>query len=150
LAREVVIRDPDLIIAFSTNLTLDFKATTTTVPIVGVFAAPIEAGIVPSLTLTAGNITGVSVDVGFGHWDTRIQFLQQAVPQLTRLWVIERRAMHLRKISNRHSMLETPVGNRLATFERDLISRVRNRKLRYLRLSGGGTSSYSPRADQET
>jgi hypothetical protein len=43
LAREVVVRNPDLIIAFSTNLTLDFKATTTTISIVGVFAAPIEA-----------------------------------------------------------------------------------------------------------
>jgi len=87
-----VVRNPDPIIACSTNLTLDFKATTTTIPIVGVFAAPIEAGIVPSLALLAGNITGISVNVGFGQWDKRIQFLQLAEPQLTRLWVLEPRA----------------------------------------------------------
>jgi len=60
--------------------------------IVAFFAAPIEAGIVQSLARPAGNITGVSVDVGFGQWDKRIQFLQQVVPQLTRLWVLVPRA----------------------------------------------------------
>ena len=39
-------RNPDLIIAVSNNLVLDFKAATTTIPIVGAFASPVETGIV--------------------------------------------------------------------------------------------------------
>jgi putative tryptophan/tyrosine transport system substrate-binding protein len=49
LAREVAARNPDLVIAVGDNLVLDFKASTTTIPIVGIFGNPIEAGIVPSL-----------------------------------------------------------------------------------------------------
>jgi hypothetical protein len=51
-------RNPDVIIAFSTNLALDFKATTATIPIVGVFALPVEKGIVPSVARPGDNITG--------------------------------------------------------------------------------------------
>ena len=42
LARDVVSRNPDLIIALTNNLVLDFKAATTAIPIVGVFAGPVE------------------------------------------------------------------------------------------------------------
>ena len=59
LARDVVSRHPDLIIAITNNLVLDFKAATTAIPIVGVFGAPVEAGIVASLARPGGNITGV-------------------------------------------------------------------------------------------
>src|SRR6476619_1102975 len=38
LVRGVVSRNPDLIIAISNNLVLDFKAVTSTIPIVGSFA----------------------------------------------------------------------------------------------------------------
>ena len=55
---------PALIIAFTNNLVLDFKAATTTIPIVGMFAVPVEAGIVASLARPGGNITGASIDVG--------------------------------------------------------------------------------------
>jgi putative tryptophan/tyrosine transport system substrate-binding protein len=65
LAREVVRSNPDVILSIGTDeLTLDFKAATTTIPIVGVFGSPLEAGIVASLARPGGNITGVSVDVG--------------------------------------------------------------------------------------
>src|SRR5262252_10322344 len=37
LAREIVSRNPDLIIAFSPFLVLDLKAVTSTIPIVGIF-----------------------------------------------------------------------------------------------------------------
>ena len=43
LVRDVVRRNPDLIIAYANDLVLDFKAATTTIPIVGVFAFPVEA-----------------------------------------------------------------------------------------------------------
>jgi putative tryptophan/tyrosine transport system substrate-binding protein len=88
LAREVVVRHPDLIIAFSTSLALDFKAATTTIPIVGVFGVPIETGIVPTLARPGGNITGVAVDVGLEQWGKRIQLLQQVGPQASRLGIL--------------------------------------------------------------
>ena len=79
LARDVVSRNPDVIISSGTNeFTLDFKAATTTIPIVGIFAVPVEAGIVASLARPGGNITGVSVDVGREQWEKRVQMLQQA------------------------------------------------------------------------
>ena len=59
LAREIVSRNPDLIIALSNNFVLDIKAATSTIPIVATFAQPIELGIVPSLARPGGNITGV-------------------------------------------------------------------------------------------
>ena len=85
LARNVVTRNPYLIIAVGDDLVLDFKATTTTIPIVGIFGNPIEAGIVPSLARPGGNITGVTSRIGFEVWDKRVQLLRQVVPQLTRL-----------------------------------------------------------------
>jgi putative ABC transport system substrate-binding protein len=71
---------------------LDFKAATTTIPIVGVFVVPVEAGIVASLARPGGNITGLSVDVGSEQWGKRVQLLQQIVPQATRLGVLESRS----------------------------------------------------------
>jgi putative ABC transport system substrate-binding protein len=71
LARQIVSRNPDLIIAINSFFVLDLKAATSTIPIVAAFGAPIELGIVPSLARPGGNITGVSVTVGGGmdQWD---------------------------------------------------------------------------------
>jgi putative ABC transport system substrate-binding protein len=92
LARDVVSRNPDVIISIGTNeFTLDFKAATTTIPIVGIFAVPVEAGIVANLARPGGNITGVSVDVGREQWEKRVQMLQQVVPQATRLGFLQLR-----------------------------------------------------------
>ena len=68
LARQIVSRNPDLIIAISSFLVLDVKAATSTIPIVGIFADPVGTGIVPSLARPGGNITGVSTDVGLDQW----------------------------------------------------------------------------------
>ena len=91
LARQIVSRNPDLIIAFANNIVLDLKAATSTIPVVGIFARPVEFGIVPSLARPGGNITGVSVDVGFDQWPKRYQLLKEAVPQITRLGVLKLR-----------------------------------------------------------
>ena len=48
LARQIVSRNPDLIIAVSNVFVLDVKAATSTIPIVGMFADPIAWGIVPA------------------------------------------------------------------------------------------------------
>jgi putative tryptophan/tyrosine transport system substrate-binding protein len=91
LVRDVVSRNPDVIITTTNNLVLDFKAATTTIPIIGLFAVPVEAGIVASLARPGGNITGVAVDVGLEQWSKRIQLLQQVVPQATRFGFLESR-----------------------------------------------------------
>jgi ABC-type uncharacterized transport system substrate-binding protein len=64
LVREIVSRNPDLIIAFNNAFVLDLKAATNTIPIVAPFADPVGTGIVASLARPGGNITGVSIDVG--------------------------------------------------------------------------------------
>jgi putative tryptophan/tyrosine transport system substrate-binding protein len=91
LARQIVSRNPDLIIAFMNFFVLDLKATTSTIPIVGIFARPVEYGIVPSLARPGGNITGVSTDVGWDQWEKRVQLLKEVVPQMTRLGFLETR-----------------------------------------------------------
>jgi putative ABC transport system substrate-binding protein len=89
LARLIIGQHPDLIIVISSNLTLDFKAATSTVPIVGIFNAPVESGIVRSLARPGGNITGISLDVGFwDQWAKRVQLLKEAAPQITRLGLL--------------------------------------------------------------
>jgi putative ABC transport system substrate-binding protein len=70
---------------------LDVKAATSTIPVVGTFAVPIESGIVRSLARPGGNITGVSVDVGLDEWLKRVQLLKEAVPHISRLGFLQTR-----------------------------------------------------------
>jgi putative ABC transport system substrate-binding protein len=46
LARDVVSRNPDVILSITNDITLDFKEATTTIPIVGLLNYPVESGIV--------------------------------------------------------------------------------------------------------
>jgi putative tryptophan/tyrosine transport system substrate-binding protein len=71
----------------------DVKAATSTIPIVGIFSDPIANGIVPSLARPGGNITGVSVDVGWDQWAKRIQLLKEAVPQMSRYGFLQTRSL---------------------------------------------------------
>jgi putative tryptophan/tyrosine transport system substrate-binding protein len=91
LARDVVSRNPDVIISITNEITLDFKAATTTIPIISVFGSPVEFGIVQSLARPGGNITGVAVDIGDEQLGKRIQLLRQVVPHLTKLAALETR-----------------------------------------------------------
>jgi putative ABC transport system substrate-binding protein len=91
IARQIVSRNPDLIVAISNLVVLDVAAVTSTIPIVATFARPVESGIVPSLARPGGNITGVSVDVGPDQWAKRMQLLKEVVPQITRLGILETR-----------------------------------------------------------
>jgi putative ABC transport system substrate-binding protein len=91
LVREVVNRNPDVIMAIANDLVLELKTMTTTIPIVGLFAYPVESGIVASLAQPRGNITGVAVNIGEEQWDKRIQLLRHLVPNLTKLAVLETR-----------------------------------------------------------
>ena len=89
LVRQIVNQNPDLIITIiSKSFMLDLKAATSTIPIVGVFTDPVGDDIVPSLARPAGNITGVTVNVGWEQWAKRIQLLKEAVPQISRLGIL--------------------------------------------------------------
>jgi putative tryptophan/tyrosine transport system substrate-binding protein len=91
LARDVVSRNPDLIIAITTDTTVELKAATTTIPIVGMFAYPVENRLVSSLARPGGNITGATSDVGLEQWGKRYQLLRQLVPSLIRMAVLDTR-----------------------------------------------------------
>jgi putative ABC transport system substrate-binding protein len=85
LARQIVSRNPDLIIAIASELVQDVKAATSTIPIVGVFGDPVLWGIASNLARPGGNITGVSVDVGLDQRLKLFQLLKEALPQITRV-----------------------------------------------------------------
>ena len=84
LARAVVERNPDAIVAITNPMVLDFKAATSTIPIVGITADPVALGIVSNLARPGGNITGVSVDAGIGMWSKRLELLRAAAPKTSK------------------------------------------------------------------
>jgi putative ABC transport system substrate-binding protein len=89
LARDVVASHPDLIIAIGHSVVLDFKATETRIPIIGVSADPVGTGIGESLSRPGGNITGITPNVSRQQqWDKRVQLLLQVVPHLNRLGIL--------------------------------------------------------------
>jgi putative ABC transport system substrate-binding protein len=85
LASKVVGRNPDLIVTTTSRLVLNFKAATTTIPIVGLMADPVHFGIVESLARPGGNITGVSTDAGLEIWGKRLDLLREAVPGISKV-----------------------------------------------------------------
>jgi putative ABC transport system substrate-binding protein len=85
LAREVVAREPQVIVTNASRLVLNFKEATTTIPIVGLMADPIAFKIVDSIARPGGNVTGVSVDAGLDIWGKRLQLLREAVPAASRV-----------------------------------------------------------------
>jgi putative ABC transport system substrate-binding protein len=59
LASEVVRQQPDVVYAVTSRMVRNFKAATTTIPIVGSMANPVAYRLVDSLARPGGNITGV-------------------------------------------------------------------------------------------
>jgi len=93
LAREVVDRNPDVILTNRPLLVLNFKAATTTIPIVGLMADPVSFGIVESLARPGGNITGVSTDAGLEIWGKRLDLLREAVPGISKVGYLASRGV---------------------------------------------------------
>jgi putative tryptophan/tyrosine transport system substrate-binding protein len=93
LANEVVRRNPDLILATTSRMVLNFKAATATIPIVGLMADPVLFGIVKSLARPGGNITGVSTDAGPEIWGKRLELLREAVPGTSKVGFLASRAI---------------------------------------------------------
>jgi putative tryptophan/tyrosine transport system substrate-binding protein len=88
MVSNVVRGRPDAVAAFQTQLVLELKAQTTTIPIVGGFIDPVGSGIVQSLARPGGNITGVDGDAGLQTWGKRLALLKEAIPKLSRVGLL--------------------------------------------------------------
>jgi putative ABC transport system substrate-binding protein len=85
LAREVVNQKPDAIVASNDAIARAAHAATGTIPIVWIGGDPIQAGLAMSLARPGGNITGVTVYVGYEIWGKRLQILNEAVPAASKV-----------------------------------------------------------------
>ena len=86
LARELVSRNPDVLMAITYRFIRALKQETTTIPIVMLATwEPVRTGLVASLARPEGNITGV---VWFVFTAKQIQLLKEIVPNLRRLALI--------------------------------------------------------------
>jgi putative ABC transport system substrate-binding protein len=88
LARKVVNRNPDVIVALSDAMV---RAATGTIPIIWVGGDPIRAGLVTSLARPEANITGVTVNAGDEIWGKRLQLLKEAVPSASKVALLTTR-----------------------------------------------------------
>src|SRR5712691_4997844 len=80
LAREIVTRNPDLIVTGTNPVVIVFTAATSTIPVVAFMLDPLKAGLVTSLDRPGGNLTGITLDAGIEIWGKRLQMLKEAIP----------------------------------------------------------------------
>jgi putative tryptophan/tyrosine transport system substrate-binding protein len=83
LAREVVRAEPDLIVTYSSRMVLNFKAASSTIPIVGSTGDPVALGVAASLARPGGNYTGAATDTGPEVYQKQLALLKEAVPTLS-------------------------------------------------------------------
>src|SRR5215510_2531522 len=87
LARELVARHPDLLIALPYTFVMALKQETTTIPIVTLGGWEAERiGLVTSLARPEGNVTGVA---WFGLYPKQMELLKEVVPTLRRVAFIQ-------------------------------------------------------------
>jgi putative ABC transport system substrate-binding protein len=84
VAREIVARNPDVIVTGTNPVVLVFKAATSTIPIAAFMIDPLKAGLVTSLSRPGGNLTGITLDVGIEVWGKRLEFLKEAIPSMAK------------------------------------------------------------------
>jgi putative ABC transport system substrate-binding protein len=85
IATEVVGRKPDVIVSNLNALIHVLMTATSTIPIVGLTADPVAAGLVTNLARPGGNLTGVSIDAGIEMQSKRLEILKEAMPWATRI-----------------------------------------------------------------
>jgi putative ABC transport system substrate-binding protein len=90
LFREVVSRNPDVIVAHD-DIVRAARTATGTIPVV-VVGAPIQSGLTTSLPRPGGNITGVDVFAGIEIWSKRLQILTEAIPSASKVALLAMRA----------------------------------------------------------
>ena len=84
LAREVVGRYPDVIVAQTNPVALAVRAATGTIPIVWVGVNAVELGLVTNLARPGGNITGVSL-YDAEIYAKRLQILKETAPSASKV-----------------------------------------------------------------
>jgi putative tryptophan/tyrosine transport system substrate-binding protein len=84
LTREIVARNPDVIVTGTNPVVIAFKAATSTIPVVAFMLDPLHAGLVTSLGRPGGNVTGITLDAGIEIWGKRLQLLKEAIPSTTK------------------------------------------------------------------
>jgi putative ABC transport system substrate-binding protein len=84
LAKEIVGRNPDLIVTGTNPVVITFKAATSTIPIVAFMLDPLKAGLVSSLARPGGNLTGITLDAGIEIWGKRLEMLKEAIPSTSK------------------------------------------------------------------
>jgi putative tryptophan/tyrosine transport system substrate-binding protein len=82
-AREIVTRNPDVIVTGTNPVVIAFKAATSTIPVVAFMLDPLKAELVTSLARPGGNLTGITLDAGIEIWGKRLQMLKEAIPSTT-------------------------------------------------------------------
>jgi putative tryptophan/tyrosine transport system substrate-binding protein len=85
IAREIVTRNPDVIVTGTNPVVIAFKAATTTIPVVAFMIDPLQAKLVTSLGRPGGNLTGITLDAGIENWAKRLQILKEAIPSATKV-----------------------------------------------------------------
>ena len=80
LAREIVARNPDLIVTGTNPVVIAFRAATSAIPVVAFMVDPLKAGLVSSLARPGGNLTGITLDAGVEIWAKRLELLKEAIP----------------------------------------------------------------------
>jgi putative ABC transport system substrate-binding protein len=84
LAREIVTRNPDVIVTGTNPVVTVVTAATRIIPIVAFMLDPLKAGLVTSLARPGGNLTGITLDAGIEIWEKRLQMLKEAMPSLAK------------------------------------------------------------------
>jgi putative ABC transport system substrate-binding protein len=84
LARQIVARNPDVIVTGTNPVVIAFKAVTSTIPVVAFMLDPLQAGLVTSLSRPGGNLTGITLDAGIEIWGKRLEILKEAIPSTTK------------------------------------------------------------------
>ena len=92
LARQVVGRDPDLIVCLTGDLVPSLLSETRTTPIVAFLANPELFGSVQNFARPGGNLTGVNIYGGIEIEGKRLGLLKEAVPSASRVAVVNTRA----------------------------------------------------------
>jgi putative tryptophan/tyrosine transport system substrate-binding protein len=114
LARQVVNRNPDVIVAVTDAIALAVRAATNTTPIVWIGGDPILAGLATRLARPEGNITGVTVFAGFDIFGKRLQILKEAVPSASKVaWLTTRTSQATRTSQGAIDELLREAGRRL-------------------------------------
>lgn len=86
LARDLVQRKADVIVAATPYSIVGAKSVTDRVPIVFLYAAdPVAVGLVKSLSRPEGNLTGFAWDHGFATNVKNLELLKEAIPALRRV-----------------------------------------------------------------